>query len=36
MLHEEMYLAFPTWAKSLTKFNPKMQNFKRALGLNCK
>ena len=26
----------PTWAKSLTKFNPKMQDFKRVLGLNCK
>ena len=26
----------PTWAKSLTKFNPKMQHFERALGLNCK
>ena len=25
----------PTWAKSLTKFNPKMQDFKRALDLNC-
>ena len=22
-----------TWAKSLTNFNPKMQDFKRALGL---
>ena len=26
----------PTWAKSLTKFNPKIQGFKRALNLNCK
>ena len=26
----------PTWAKSLTRFNPKMQNFKRVLDLNCK
>ena len=26
----------PTWAKSLTKFNPKMQGFKRVLDLNCK
>ena len=26
----------PTWTKSLTKFNPKMQDFKRALDLNCK
>ena len=25
-----------TWAKSLTKFNPKMQDFKRVLNLNCK
>ena len=26
-------LLSPTWAKSLTKFNPKMQDFKRVLGL---
>ena len=26
----------PTWAKSLTIFNPKMQDFKRVLDLNCK
>ena len=26
----------PTWAKSLTKFNPNMQDFKRVLELNCK
>ena len=25
-----------TWAKSLTKFNPKLQAFKRVLDLNCK
>ena len=25
----------PTWAKSLTKFNTKMQYFKRVLLLNC-
>ena len=25
----------PTWAKSLTKFNPKMQDFERVLDLNC-
>ena len=25
-----------TWAKSLTKFNPKMQGFKQVLDLNCK
>ena len=29
-------LIFPTWAQSLTKFNPKMQDFKRVLDLNCK
>ena len=27
-------LLYPTWTKSLTKFNPKMQNFKRVLNLN--
>ena len=26
----------PTWAKSLTKFNPKMQDFKRVLDSKCK
>ena len=26
----------PTWAKSLTKFNLKMQDFKHVLDLNCK
>ena len=26
----------PSWAKSLTKFNPKMQDFKRVLDSNCK
>ena len=26
----------PTWTKSFTKFNPKMQDFKHALNLNCK
>ena len=26
----------PTWTKSLTQFNPKMQDFKRVLDLNCK
>ena len=31
-----MYLTSPTWAKSLTKFNPKMQDFKRVLNLKCK
>ena len=29
-------LLLPTRAKSLTKFNPKMQDFKRALDLNSK
>ena len=29
-------LLSPTWAKSLTKFNPEMQNFKRVSDLNCK
>ena len=26
----------PTWAKSITKFNTKVQDFKRILDLNCK
>ena len=29
-------LLLPTRAKSLTKSNPKMQDFKRVLDLNCK
>ena len=29
-------LLLPTWAKSLTKFNPKMQDFQRVLDSNCK
>ena len=29
-------LLFPTWTKSLTKFNPRPQDFKRVLDLNCK
>ena len=29
-------LLLSTWAKSLTKFNPKMQDFKRILDLKCK
>ena len=29
-------LLSPTWAKSLTKFNRKMQDFKRVLALACK
>ena len=27
-------LISPTWAQSLTKFNPKMKDFKRVLDLN--
>ena len=30
---EAMYLASPTWAKSLTKFNLQIQDFKRVLDL---
>ena len=29
-------LLSPTWAKSLTKFNTKMRDFKRVLNYNCK
>ena len=29
-------LLLPTWAKSFTKLNPKMQDFKRVLDLNYK
>ena len=29
------YLLPPTWAKSFTKFGPKMQDSKRVLDLNC-
>ena len=36
ILHEAKQLAFSTWAQSLTKFNPKMQDFKRVLDANCK
>ena len=36
ILLEAMYFTFPTWTKSLTKFNSKMQDFKRVLDLNCK
>ena len=35
ILQEAMHFTSPTWAKSLTKFNPKMQNFIRVLDLNC-
>ena len=31
ILQKAMYLTSPTWAKSRTKFNPKMQDFKRDL-----
>ena len=30
-LQEAMYFASPTWAKSLIKFNPQIQDFKRVL-----
>ena len=36
ILQEAMYLTPLTWAKSLTKFNPKIQDFKRVLDLNFK
>ena len=36
ILQKAMHLLPPTWAKSLTKFNPKMQDVKRVLDLNCK
>ena len=29
-------LISPTWVQSLTKFNRKIQDFKRVLDLNCK
>ena len=35
-LQEAMHLAYPTWTKPPTKFNPKMQDFKRMVGLTCK
>ena len=31
-----MYFTSPTWAKSRSKFNPKVQDFKRVFDLNCK
>ena len=34
LLQDAMYLTSPIWAKSLTKFNPKMQDFERVLNLN--
>ena len=36
ILQEVMYLTSPTWAKSLIKFNTKMQYFYLVLDLNCK
>ena len=33
ILHEAMYLAFSTWAKSHSKSNSKMQDFKGVLDL---
>ena len=36
ILQEAMYLTYSILAKSLTKFNPKTQDFRRALDLNCK
>ena len=33
ILQEAMYFASTTWAKFLTKFNPKIQDFKRVLDL---
>ena len=35
-MQEAMYFILLTWAKSLTKLNSKMQDFKRVLDLNCK
>ena len=36
ILQEAMYRAFPIWAKSRTKFNHQMQDFKRVMDLHCK
>ena len=36
ILQKAKYFTSPIWAKSLTKFNPKMQDFKCVLDLNCK
>ena len=36
ILQEVMYLTSLTWAESLTKFNPHIQDFKRVLDLNRK
>ena len=34
ILHDAMHLAFP-YLDQITKFSPKMQDFKRVLNLNC-
>ena len=36
ILQEAKYLASSTWAKSLAKFNPQIQDFKCGLDLICK
>ena len=36
ILPDAVYLISPTWAKSRTKFNPKVQDFERVLDLDCK
>ena len=33
---KQFILLSSTWAKPLTKFNPKMQDFKCVLDVNCK
>ena len=35
ILHEATYLTSP-YLGQITKFNPKMEDFKRVLDLNCK
>ena len=35
ILQESSILLLPTWGTSLIKLNPKMQNFKLILNLNC-
>ena len=36
ILHEQCTLIYPSWGQSLTKFNPKMQDFEYVLNLNRK
>ena len=36
ILHEQCTLIYRSWGQSLTKFNPKMQDFKYVLNLNRK